>query len=301
VRVTVRVPATAANLGAGFDCLGIALELRSEVTLDLGRPFGVEIEGEGYERLPRDRRNMVVRTVDGFFQRIGRPAPPFRLTQRNRIPQTGGLGSSSAALVGALLAANVAAGRPMDVAQLLPLAAELEGHPDNVAPAVLGGLVVAVSEPEGGLITVPLDVPPELSAVLFVPGFPMRTKRARQLLPKLVPHRDAAFNAGRSALFIAAFQTGRLDLLRVAMQDRLHQPYRSQLFPAMGAIFEAALGAGACGACLSGAGSAILAFATEHQSAIGEAMQRVAAARGVEGHWLVADIARSGAEVVVET
>jgi homoserine kinase len=301
VRVTARVPATAANLGAGFDCLGIALELRSEVTLDLDQPFGVEIEGEGHERLPRDHRNMVARTVTGFFERIGRPAPPFRLIQRNRIPQTGGLGSSSAALVGALLAANVVAGRPMDATQLLCVAAELEGHPDNVAPALLGGLVIAVAEPDAGLIAVPLDVPLELSAVLFVPSFAMRTKRARQLLPKLVPHRDAVFNASRTALLIAAFQTGRLELLRIAMQDKLHQPYRSQLFPAMGAIFEAALGAGASGACLSGAGSAILAFATERQSAIGEAMQRVAAARGVEGRWLVADIARSGAEVVVES
>jgi homoserine kinase len=300
VRVTARVPATAANLGAGFDCLGIALELRSEVTLDLERPFGVDIEGEGQERLPRDGRNMVARTVGTFFERIGRPAPPFRLIQRNHIPQTGGLGSSSAALVGALLAANVAAGRPMDAAELLCLAAELEGHPDNVAPALLGGLVVAVTEPDVGLITIALDVPPELSAVLFVPGFVMRTKRARQLLPKLVPHRDAVFNASRTALLVSALQTGRLDLLRVAMQDRLHQPYRSQLFPAMGAIFEAALGAGALGACLSGAGSAVLAFATGHQSLIGEAMQRVAAARGVEGRWLVADIARHGAEVVVE-
>ncbi|HEY3078413.1 MAG TPA: homoserine kinase [Chloroflexota bacterium] len=299
MRVTARVPATAANLGSGFDCLGIALELRSEVVLDLDRPFGIEIEGEGEDRLPRDGRNLVARTIRGFFERLGRPVPPFHLTLRNRIPQTGGLGSSSAALVGALLAANVVAGRPSSVEQLLCLAAELEGHPDNVAPAVLGGLVVAVVEPDAGLLAVPLSVPPELSAVVFVPGFVMRTRRARQVLPKLVPHRDAVFNASRTALLVSAFQSGRLDLLRVAMQDRLHQPYRSQLFPAMGAVFEAALGAGACGACLSGAGSAILAFATDRQSAIGEAMQRAAHARGVEGRWLTADIARSGADVIV--
>jgi homoserine kinase len=299
VRVTARVPATAANLGAGFDCFGIALELRSEVVLDLGKPFAIEVEGEGQDRLPRDGRNLVARTIHGFFERLGRPTPPYRLTLRNRIPQTGGLGSSSAALVGALLVANVAAGRPRSLDELLCLAAELEGHPDNVAPAVLGGLVVAVAEPDAGLITVPLAVPPELSAVLFVPSFVMRTRRARQLLPKLVPHRDAVFNASRTALLVSAFQSGRFDLLRVAMQDRLHQPYRSQLFPAMGSIFEAALAAGACGACLSGAGSAILAFTTDRQSLIGEAMQRAALGRGVEGRWLTADVARAGAEVVV--
>jgi homoserine kinase len=299
VRVTARVPATAANLGAGFDCLGLALELRSEVVLDLGPPFGIEVEGEGADRLPRDARNLVARTITGFFERLGRPTPPFRLILRNRIPQSGGLGSSSAALVGALLVANVAAGRPCSLEQLLCLAAELEGHPDNVAPAVLGGLVVSVLEPDAGLITVPLSVPPELSAVLFVPGFAMRTRRARQLLPKLVPHRDAVFNASRTALFVSAFQNGRLDLLRVAMQDRLHQPYRSQLFPAMGAIFEAALAAGACGACLSGAGSAVLALTTDRQSLIGEAMQRAAHGRGVDGRWLTADVARTGADVAV--
>jgi homoserine kinase len=299
VRVTARVPATAANLGSGFDCLGVALELRNEIVLDLGEPFGIEVEGEGVDRLPRDGRNMVARTIEGFFERLGRPAPPFRLTLRNRIPLTGGLGSSSATLVGALLVANVAAGRPRSVEQLLCLAAELEGHPDNVAPAVLGGLVVAVAEPDAGLIAVPLPVPPELTAVLFVPSFVMRTRRARQLLPKLVPHRDAVFNAARTALLVSAFQSGRLELLRVAMQDRLHQPYRSQLFPAMGAVFEAALSAGACGACLSGAGSAILAFATDRQSAIGEALERAASTRGVRGRWMVADVARSGAEVIV--
>ena len=299
MRVTARVPATAANLGSGFDCLGIALELRNEIVLDLGERFAIEVEGEGGDRLPRDGHNLVARTIQAFFERLGRPTPSFRLTLRNRIPLTGGLGSSSATLVGALLVANVVAGRPCSAEQLLRMAAELEGHPDNVAPAMLGGLVVAVAEPDLGLVTAPLTVPPELTAVVFVPSFTMRTRRARQLLPKLVPHRDAVFNAARTALLVAAFQSGRLDLLRVAMQDRLHQPYRSQLFPAMGALFEAALGAGACGACLSGAGSAILAFATDRQSAIGEAMQRAASSRGVPGRWIVADIARSGAEVAV--
>src|SRR5262249_992362 len=132
VRVTARVPATAANLGSGFDCLGIALELRNEIVLEVGEQFGIEVEGEGEDRLRRDGRTLVARTIEAFFERLGRPAPPFRLTLRNRIPLTGGLGSSSATLVGALLVANVAAGRPSSAEQLLRLAAELEGHPDNV-------------------------------------------------------------------------------------------------------------------------------------------------------------------------
>jgi homoserine kinase len=295
VRIVARVPATSANLGPGFDCLGLALELRSEITMHVGAPFFIRLEGEG--RYPRDQRNMIYRTIRGFFDRVGQPAPSFGLTICNNIPSTGGLGSSSAAIVGGLLVANVAAGRPMNADQILALATELEGHPDNVAPALLGGLVVALGDVGGAPIALSLPVPEELSAVVFVPGFSMPTRRARQVLPNLVPRRDAVFNAARTALFVAALQTGRLDALRIATQDRLHQPYRSRLFPAMPTIIEAALAAGACGAFLSGAGSAVLALATDHHSQIGEAMQRAAESRGVPGRWFTADVARSGALV----
>jgi homoserine kinase len=297
VHITARVPATSANLGPGFDCLGLALELRSEVTMHVGAPFSIEIEGEGYSRYARDGRNLVYRTICAFYERIGRAPPSFGLTSRNRIPPTGGLGSSSAAIVGALLVANVAAGRPMDADSLLALASELEGHADNVAPALLGGLVVAVGDTGERPVVVSLPVPPELSAVVYVPAFSMPTKRARQLLPNVVPRRDAIFNAGRTALLIAALQSGRPDLLRVATQDRLHQPYRARMFPAMAAVIEAALEAGACGACLSGAGSALLALAVDRHTQIGEAMERAAQGRGVKGRWFATDIARSGAVV----
>lgn len=300
MRITASVPHSSANLGPGFDCLGLALELRSEVTMHVGADFFIQIEGEGRDRLPRDRRNLVYQWIQTYFERIGRPPPSFGLTLRNRGPQTGGLGSSSAALVGALLVANVAAGRPMDEGAVLALATELEGHPDNVAPALLGGLIVALDRPGERPIAVRVPVPPELSAVVFAPTFSMPTKRSRQLLPNLVPRRDAIFNASRTALFLAALQGGHLDLLRVAMQDRLHQPYRSRLFPAMPAILEAALDAGARGACLSGAGSALLALATERHDAIGESMQRAAASRGVAGRWFRADIARTGAILTQE-
>jgi homoserine kinase len=297
VHITARVPATSANLGPGFDCFGLALELRSEVTMHVGAPFSITIEGEGYSRYARDGRNLVYRTIQTFFDRIGRAPPSFALTSRNRIPPTGGLGSSSAAIVGALLVANVAAGRPMDADGLLALASELEGHADNVAPAMLGGLVVVVADGGGQPIALSLPVPSELSAIVFVPTFSMPTRRARQLLPAVVPRRDAVFNAGRTALLVAALQAGRPDLLRVATQDRLHQPYRSRMFPAMPTVIEAALEAGACGACLSGAGSALLALAVDRHSQIGEAMQRAAESRGVKGRWFAADIARSGAVV----
>jgi homoserine kinase len=300
VRITARVPATSANLGPGFDCFGLALDLRSDTTLRLGEPFSIRVEGEGVNRIAHDERNLIYRAIRTFYERIGRRLPPFALEIHSRIPLTGGLGSSSAGIVGGLLAANVAAGRPMDADALLALAAELDGHPDNVAPAMLGGLVVVVGDTGRGPATVSLPIPDQLSAVVFVPTFSMPTKRARALLPDLVPRRDAVFNAGRTALWIAALQTGRLELLRLATQDRLHQPYRAKLFPALPVLIEAALAAGAHGAALSGAGSAVLALATGRQSQIGQAMKDAALRRGIHGRWLAVDVARSGAEVVEE-
>lgn len=295
-RIIASVPATSANLGPGFDCFGLALDLRSDVEMRLDEPFSISVEGDGAARLPRDRRNLVSRTINDFYERVGRPPPSFALTLRNRIPLTGGLGSSSAALVGALMVANVSAGRPMTDANLLDLAVEIEGHPDNVAPAVAGGLVVAVSD-GSGLVTLSVPVPTELSAVLFVPPFTMPTRRSRQILPQVVPRHDAIFNVGRVALWLAALQTGRLDLLTVATQDRLHQPYRARIFPALPAIIEAALAAGACGACLSGSGSAILALVRGDTDSVGPAMQIAARAHGIHGRCLKVGIDRVGATV----
>jgi homoserine kinase len=301
VRITARVPATSANLGPGFDCFGLALDLRSDTTLVLGEPFSIRVEGEGVNRIARDERNLIYRAVRTFYERVDRPLPPFAIEIHSRIPLTGGLGSSSAGIVGGLLAANVAAGRPMHADDLLALAAELDGHPDNVAPALLGGLVVVLGDTSrSGPTTVSLPIPEELSAVLFVPTFSMPTRRARALLPDVVPRRDAVFNSGRTALLVAALQTGRLDLLRLATQDRLHQPYRTKLFPALPTLIEAALAAGAHGAALSGAGSAVLALVTGRQSQIGQAMKDAALRRGIHGRWLAVDVARSGAEVVEE-
>jgi homoserine kinase len=160
--------------------------------------------------------------------------------------------------------------------------------------------VVVLGDTGRGPTTVSLPIPQELSAVLFVPSFSMPTKRARALRPDLVPRRDAIFNSSRTALLVAALQTGRLELLRLATQDRLHQPYRTKLFPALPTLIEAALAAGAHGAALSGAGSAVLALVTGRQSQIGQAMKEAALRRGVHGRWLAVDVARSGAELVEE-
>jgi homoserine kinase len=296
--IVARVPATSANIGSGFDCFGLALSLFNDVALMPDNAFGVEIVGEGAESLPRDRSNLVMRTVFRFFDMIGRrPPASFRLKLTNRIPMTGGLGSSSTALVGGLLVANRFVDDPVDRADLLRMAFELEGHPDNVAPAILGGFVLSVVD-RGKLITVPMAVPDRVKAVLFLPRFSTSTREARRLLPSRVSHADAVFNLSRAALLVSALASGRLDLLRVATQDRLHQPYRQVLFPTMPRFLEGALEAGAVGSWLSGSGSALLAMTEGGEKSVAEAFESIARTNGVAGRSLIVDVEPHGAVIL---
>ena len=294
MRLTARVPATSANLGSGFDCLGLALDFYNEFVVDTAMPPEVVVEGEGAQVLPRNERNLVYRTMRDFYEGLGRPLPSFRLEVRNHIPLTGGLGGSSTALVGALLLANALADEPYDRWTLLERAAQLEKHPDNVAPAMLGGFVVAALD-GNRLHAVRLAVPDGLRAVLFLPNFSIPTREARRLLPVNVPLRDAVFNVSRAALWVAALQTDRLDLLSVAAEDRLHQPYRAALFPSMPRFLDAAREAGALAAWLSGAGSALLALTRGNEDAVADAFRQKAATHGVEGRVRIVDICREGA------
>lgn len=296
MRLTARVPATSANLGSGFDCLGLALDFYNEFVVDTACPAEIVVEGEGAQVLPRNERNLVYRTMRDFFEDLKRPLPSFRLEARNHIPLTGGLGGSSTALVGALLLANALADEPFDRWALLERAARLEKHPDNVAPAMLGGFVVAALE-ENRLHAVRLAAPNGLRAVLFIPSFSIPTREARRLLPTNVPLRDAVFNVSRAALWVAALQTDRLDLLHVAAEDRLHQPYRVALFPSMPQFFDAARKAGALAAWLSGAGSALLALTRGGEDAVADAFRQTASTHGVDGRVRIVDICREGATV----
>jgi homoserine kinase len=295
--IVARVPATSANLGAGFDCFGLALDLHNDIAILPDAHFKVEVQGEGADSLPRDRSNLVARTVFRYFDVVGRRVPPFALRLTNRIPMTGGLGSSSTALVGGLLVANRLAGDLLDREELLRLAFELEGHPDNVAPAVLGGLILSVVD-AGRLTTIPIPMPPGLRAILFLPRFSTSTREARRLLPPRVPFGDAVFNLSRTALLVAAMTSGRLDLLRCATQDRLHQPYREVLFPKMNELFHAALAAGALAVWLSGSGSALLALAAGNEDAVAAGFTAAARAFGIAGRAQVVELAMDGAQIL---
>ena len=230
MRVRVRVPATSANLGPGFDALGLALALYNEVTLEEADRVSVAVEGEGSGRLDEGAKNVVARGVVLAFEVAGRAFRGARVGCVNRIPLSRGLGSSAAAWVGGLVAANALMGEPLDRDALLAAATRAEGHPDNVAAAILGGL--AVSCADGPRVTaVSLPVPREIEWVVLVPETESSTREARAVLPESVPRADAIFNVQRVSLLLAALGAGRADLLAQAMQDRLHQPYRLRLFP----------------------------------------------------------------------
>lgn len=285
-RVRVSVPASVANLGPGFDALGLALDLFNVVEVEPGGDdLRVEIVGEARDLARED--NLVLRAMEHGFALAGSALPPLRLRLTNRIPVGCGLGSSAAAIVAGLVAANALLGDPWPPEKLLALATELEGHPDNVAPALWGGLVVSCGGGDG-VRWVRLEAPSELQAVLVIPELRVPTREARRVLPGSVPFQDAVFNVGRAALLVAALSSRRYDLLREAMRDRLHQPYRAPLVPGLEEALGAAERAGALGAALSGAGPGLLAFVVGDCRRVAEAVQAVLARHGVPSTWMVA-------------
>lgn len=260
--VAVRVPATSANLGPGFDTLGLALSIYDELMVTAVPGAGVEIEvhGEGADTVPRDESHLVVRTIAHAYEAFGRPMPGLRVVARNVIPHGRGLGSSGAAVVSGLLAAKglLAGDVELGEGDLLRLATELEGHPDNVAPALFGGLTIAWMGQDGPQHK-KLLVHRGVSPLVFVPEFTMSTSVARSLQPLHVPREDAVFNVSRSALLIAAL-TQSPELLLAATEDKLHQDYRAQAMPETNALVRALREEGFA-AVVSGAGPSVLVLA----------------------------------------
>jgi homoserine kinase len=287
--VTVRVPATSANLGPGFDSIGLALEITDDVTL--GRAPAEEAADAGLRRLVLDAARAAFRLA-----RV--PVPPeLSASGQRAIPIGRGLGASAAARAAGMVGANALMGGPLTDDQMLALGAGLEGHADNMAPALFGGLRVVVREGDGYL-HVPVTAAAGLSVVLLIPAFEMPTAESRKLLPRQLSREDAVFNIGRAALLVAALARGDWDALDVATQDRLHQPAREQTFPGMADIFAAARRAGALCAYLSGGGSTIAAFAIEHEDRIAAAMLDAAQARGYAAETRVTRPSARGAGVV---
>jgi homoserine kinase len=293
-QVHVRVPATSANLGPGFDTLGLALALHNELTLGESDHITVSINGEGAGELAVDGGNLVVRAARMVFDQAGRPFRGLAVDCVNRIPLGRGLGSSAAARLGGILGANALLGEPFDRLTILALAARAEGHPDNVAAALLGGVTVSCETPEG-VLAISLPVPADVRWVALIPDLTSATSEGRAVLPTSVPRADAVFNVQRVALLLASLGGHRPDLLYAAMDDRLHQPYRTRLFPWMPAVIAAARAAGALGCVLSGAGPSLIAAVTENPERVAEAMTRALETSGLTGHARALDVDTAGA------
>lgn len=255
--IKITVPASSANLGAGFDALGLALTLYNTVWME--EADGCRIESVDGSDIPTDESNMIYQTAKGLYERCGHPFRGLHILQENHIPMTRGLGSSSACLVAGLLGANTLMGSPLSRGDLLDVAAQLEGHPDNVAPAMLGGLVTSVID--GGKVhSVSVPVSDRIRFAVFVPDFELKTSEARAALPTVVTRDDSVYNLSRAALMTASLFSGSLENLRFGVQDRLHQPYRFPMIAGAERIFFEAYELGAYAVCISGAGPSILAI-----------------------------------------
>lgn len=258
--IKIKVPATSANMGAGFDSLGVALGLYNYVSVEeIDEGLVIDILDKSSEFLPKDERNLIYKSMKFLFDKAGYNPKGLHIVLENNIMITRGLGSSSAGIVGGLMAANELCGGKFTKEELLEMAAEIEGHPDNVAPAIFGGLTVNVPD-RGKIRHVKTNVPEDLKFVAFVPEFYLQTKKSRGVLPKNVTMNDAVYNTGRSALLVTSIMTGKYENIRTAVGDRLHQRYRKKLIPHIDTLFEKAYGEGALGVYLSGAGPTVIAI-----------------------------------------
>ena len=283
--IRVAAPATSANLGPGYDCLGMALDIWNTIEVEppvAGAASSVAVSGEGEGELEAGPDNLVHRSMEFLYRELGRELPPVRVNCNNEIPLDRGLGSSAAAIAGGLAAANILSGGEFSQRDQLEMAATIEGHPDNVAAAVMGGLQLVVTN-ESTLYTVSVSIPAAMHAVLYIPESRISTADARSVLPQQLPVADAVHNMSRVALLVAGMATNHPEFLDIATQDRLHQPYRQPLFPAMKLLMKAARDAGALGAFLSGSGSTVLALTQGREMTVAYEMAEAARQASVEG------------------
>lgn len=303
MKIHVKVPATTANLGPGFDALGLALDLWNEtefIATD-DKQITLTISGEGEGKLPTDANNPIVDAALQIYDLAKKPCNGMQIHCINRVPLSSGLGSSSTAMLTGLLGANALLGNPFTDEQILKLAIENEGHPDNVAPAMLGGLVASIVY-EGRVISLKLPVRANRSPIhvtIVLPDFDFPTKQARAILPKQVDRKDAIYNISRAVLVTEALRTGDLDLLGKAMTDALHQPFRLPLIPGAQAAMDAGRQAGAAAVALSGAGPSLIAFSPKEDPFIGSAMKRAFEAAGLTARVFELGTSYEGAEVLI--
>jgi homoserine kinase len=306
---SVEAPATIANLGAGYDCLGLAVELQLRVVVEAVEPgadpsaIDLTVEGDCIGELPEDRSNRFVVALEAGLAELGVGGVDqigWKVSMSNPIPLERGLGSSASATVAGLIAAGALAGRSLDSATVLRLATRIEGHPDNVAPALLGGLVASIAL-DDRVEAVRIEPPRDLLVVAWIPERKLPTSEMRRVLPDAVPRADAIANLARVAVGVAGLASGRADVLRLLTEDRLHEPYRAAVYPELPELVAAARAAGALGACLAGAGSTIVAFIDDSDESaadrVAAAFRATAARLSQPGRLLALKLATAGAHV----
>lgn len=267
MKISVKVPATTANLGPGFDCLGMALPIYNTVMVEetVLPGSGIEINiinnanDDELFSIPTDENNIVYKAIELLYNSIGQTPSELKITITTGIPLTKGLGSSASVIVGGLIAANELLGRPADEAALLSIAADIEGHPDNITPAIVGGFVISSLEEDGSITYRKIDWPSEWKITVCIPDYELATNISRSVIPHEVSIKDAIFNLKRSAMLIHAVHTKDTELMKLALSDRLHQPYREKLVPGMADIKKVLMHEdNVLGVVLSGAGPSLI-------------------------------------------
>ena len=263
--VRVKIPASTANLGPGFDTLGMALSLYAWIEMKEAEQTVFHLYGDEMQGIPRDKSNLLYQVAQQVFERAGVQVPELEISMYSDIPLTRGLGSSATAIVGALAAANALIGSPLSKAELFDMATGIEDHPDNVGASLYGGIITAIWDGVHAEC-IRFDPPEDLEVLVVVPDFELQTSEARKVLPDHISRKDAVYNVSRASFLIGALAGGRMDLIGKAMSDRLHQPYRAPLIQGMTRILEEAANHGALGVALSGAGPTLLALVDRHES-----------------------------------
>lgn len=299
MKFTIRVPASTSNLGPGFDTLGLALNIYNDYSFELlssGKNL-VYSSNIPASELPYTEENLVYRSFDYLFKKESKETPPIKIHFQAGIPTTGGFGSSSTAILAGLLAGNLILGEPYDKEKLLMIGTQLDGHPDNITPSLLGGFIVCVyADRKHNYIKLPWNE--DLFFVAVTPDFKVPTSKARAVLPAKVNYQDAVFNIGYSSLLVAAVAAKNTEVLKKAFKDRLHQSYRASLVPGMDYVLDAGLEAGAIGTMLSGAGSTLLAVVDSDQSAktVGSVMQSAWLQSGIKAEYHILRAEKEGAK-----
>ena len=308
MKVSVKVPATTANLGPGFDSIGLALPIFNTITVEEtimpGTGIEINIIDETNEQdiisIPTDENNVVYKAIELLYNSIGQTPSELKITIKTQIPIARGLGSSAAVIVGGLIAANELLGKPADEAALLSIATEIENHPDNITPAVVGGFVVSSLEDDGSVVYSKMTWPKDWNITVCIPDYELSTSIARSVLPQEVPMKDAIFNLKHVGMLVQAVNTHDEKLMKIALHDRLHQPYREKLVPGFREISEALKHEdNVLGVVISGAGPSILVISSgNHLDKIKETVSKVWADLNVKSKILTLQVEQNGATVI---